>query len=29
LNEEEKATEAKALWLAEVEKINKELPYKA
>lgn len=29
LDEEEKATEAKALWLAEIEKINKELPYKS
>lgn len=28
LGEEEKASEAKALWLAEVEKINEELPYK-
>lgn len=29
LGEDEKATEAKALWLAEVEKINEELPYKS
>ena len=29
LGEEDKAIEAKALWLAEVEKINKELPYKS
>lgn len=29
LGEEEKAEEAKVLWLAEVEKINEELPYKS